>query len=241
MNVIILAAGIGSRLKPFTHELPKSLFKLDEDKTILGRMVEMVKKNCDARVCIVTGFEHKMIENLFSQETLVYNPFYRVTNSVVSLWFAREYLNDDVIIINSDVVVEEKLFRELLKINDPAIVLMDSSKADNADYKIATYDDKVVMMSKELTVFSGEYAGITRLSKESALRLKDKIEIMVANEQIDEWYENALVHMVLNNNFVLNFFDIPQFRWTEVDTVDDWLSAKKICEDEKKQEWIRLS
>ncbi len=91
-------------------------------------------------------------------------------------------------------------------------------------------------MSKELTVFSGEYAGITKLSRDSAVKLKHKIETMIANEQIDEWYENALVHMVLNGDFVLNFFDVPQFRWTEVDTVDDWLSAKKIYEDEKGQE-----
>ncbi len=236
MNVIILAAGMGSRLKPFTHEIPKSLFGLGKDQTIMRRMVEMTRRNSEARICIVTGFQHKKVENLFPEETLLYNPFYKVTNSVVSLWFAREYLNDEVIIINSDVVIEENLFKELLKIDKPAIVLMDSSKIHDADYKVATYDDRVVMMSKELTVFSGEYAGITKLSRDSAVKLKHKIEAMIANEQIDEWYENALVHMVLNGDFVLNFFDIPQFRWTEVDTVDDWLSAKKIYEDEKGQE-----
>lgn len=236
MNIIILAAGTGSRLKPFTHEIPKSLFRLGENQTILGRMVEMIRRNSKAQICIVTGFQHKKVEYLFPEETLLYNPFYKVTNSIVSLWFARQYLNDEVMIINSDVVVEGALFKELLKIDKPAIVLMDSSKIHDADYKIATYDERVVMMSKELTVFSGEYAGITKLSRDSAVKLKCKTEAMIADEQIDEWYENALVHMVLNDDFVLNFFDVPQFRWTEVDTVDDWLSAKKIYEDEKGQE-----
>lgn len=236
MNIIILAAGMGSRLKPFTHKIPKSLFRLGKDQTILRRTLGMIRRNSKARICIVTGFQHKKIENLFPEETLLYNPFYKVTNSIASLWFAREYLNDEVIIINSDVVIEEALFKELLKVDKPAVVLMDSSKTHDADYKIATYDERVVMMSKELTVFSGEYAGITKLSKDSSIKLKHKIETMIASEQIDEWYENALVHMVLNVDFVLNFFDIPQFRWTEVDTVDDWLSAKKIYEDEKGQE-----
>jgi len=236
MKVIILAAGAGARLKPFTENVPKCLFKLGEEETILERMVGLIKRNSKAEICIVTGFLHEKIESTIRGVKFVCNPFYNVTNSIVSLWFAREYLDDEVIIINSDVVIEQNLFKEVLKIDNPATVLMDSSKKHDADYKIAVYNDKVIMMSKDLSTFSGEYAGITKLSKDAAIKLRHKIETMVANEQIDEWYENALVHMVLNGNFALNFFDIPQYRWTEVDTVDDWLSAKKIYEDEKRRE-----
>ena len=232
-RVIILAAGIGSRLKPFTDDTPKCLFKLGKDVTIVGRTVDIVKRNVDTEVIIAVGFLHEKIESLLSEVTFVYNPFYRVTNSIASLWFAREYLDDDVIIINSDVVFEEKLFKEILRIDNPATILMDSSKAYSADYKVATYSDRVVMMSKELHTCSGEYVGITKLSKDSAMKLRQKIEAMVKNEQIDEWYENALVHMVLNDNFVLNFCDVSQFQWAEVDTVDDLLTAKMIYETGK--------
>jgi len=55
---------------------------------------------------------------------------------------------------------------------------------------------------------------------------------MIHNGQIDEWYEDALVDMVLKDDFVVNFYDISQFQWTEVDTPDDLLSARKICETE---------
>ena len=232
-RVVILAGGVGSRLKPFTESTPKSLFKLARDETILERMVNIAKTAADAEICVVTGFQHEKIESLLSEVTFVYNTFYRVTNSIASLWFAREYLDDDVIIINSDVVFEEKLFKEILRIDNPATILMDSSKAYGADYKVATYSDRVVMMSKELHTCSGEYVGITKLSKDSAMKLRQKIEAMVKNEQIDEWYENALVHMVLNDNFVLNFCDVSQFQWAEVDTVDDLLTAKMIYETGK--------
>ena len=232
-RVIILAAGTGSRLKPFTDNTPKCLFKLGKDVTIVGRTVDIVKRNVDAEVIIAVGFLHEKIESMLCEVTFVYNPFYRVTNSIASLWFAREYLNDEVIIINSDVVFEEKLFKEILKIDNPATILMDSSKAYSADYKVATYSDRVVMMSKELHTFSGEYVGITKLSKDSAIALRHKIEAMVKNEQIDEWYENALVHMILNDNFVLNFYDVSQFQWVEVDTVDDLLAATMIYETGK--------
>lgn len=230
MRVIILAAGIGSRLKPFTENMPKGLFKVGDEVTILERMVNMVKRNLEAEICVVTGFLHERVENLLSGVTFVYNPFYRVTNSIASLWFAREYLDDDVIITNSDIVIEEALFKELLKINSAATVLMDSSKMYDADYKVATYNDRVVIMSKELRTCSGEYAGITKLSKDSALKLRRKIEMMVEEEQIDEWYETALVNMILNDSFVLNYCDISQYQWVEVDTVDDLLAARKIYE-----------
>lgn len=232
-RVIILAAGTGSRLKPFTDDTPKCLFKLGKDVTIVNRTVDIVKRNVDAEVIIAVGFLHEKIENLLPDVTFVYNPFYRVTNSIASLWFAREYLDSDVIIINSDVVFEESLFKEILRIENPATILMDSSKAYSADYKVATYSDRVVMMSKELRTCSGEYVGITKLSKDSAIKLRHKIEAMVKNEQIDEWYENALVHMILNDNFVLHFSDVSQFQWVEVDTVDDLLSAKMIYETGK--------
>jgi choline kinase len=230
MRVIILAAGIGSRLKPFTENTPKGLFRLGKEVTILERMVNLVKRHSEAEICVVTGFLHERIENLLSGVSFVYNPFYRVTNSIASLWFAREYLDDDVIITNSDIVVEERLFIDLLKIGGAATVLMDSSKKYDADYKVATYDDRVVIMSKELRTYSGEYAGITKLSKDSALQLRRKIEVMVEEEQIDEWYETALVNMILNDSFVLNCFDISQYQWVEVDTVDDLLAARKIYE-----------
>jgi choline kinase len=230
MRVIILAAGIGSRLKPFTENTPKGLFRLGKEVTILERMVNLVKRHSEAEICVVTGFLHERIENLLSGVSFVYNPFYRVTNSIASLWFAREYLDDDVIITNSDIVVEEALFIDVLKISGAATVLMDSSKKYDADYKVATYDDRVVIMSKELRTYSGEYAGITKLSKDAALQLRRKIEVMVEEEQIDEWYETALVNMILNDSFVLNCFDISQYQWVEVDTVDDLLAARKIYE-----------
>ncbi len=192
-RVIILAAGIGSRLKPFTDDTPKCLFKLGKDVTIVGRTVDIVKRNVDAEVIIAVGFLHEKIESMLCEVTFVYNPFYRVTNSIASLWFAREYLDDEVIIINSDVVFEEKLFKEILKIDNPATILMDSSKAYSADYKVATYSDRVVMMSKELHTCSGEYVGITKLSKDSTMKLRHKIEAMLKNTgfkmlgyQIDE-------------------------------------------------------
>lgn len=230
MKAIILAAGVGSRLGPFTENTPKCLFKLGKGLTVLERMVDIAKKNIQGDIIVVTGYQSLKIEQLITGVTLVHNPFYQITNSIASLWFAREYLDDDVILINSDLVFQESLFKEIKNFDSPAFVTVDSSKISEADYKVAVFDDRVVMMDKGLNEFFGEYAGITKLSKNSALGLREKITNMTYNGQFGEWYETALVSMILDENFCLNYMDVHQYQWTEIDTPNDFLEAKKIHE-----------
>ena len=230
MNLLILAAGGGTRLRPFTENIPKCLFKLGRNATILSRAIDGFRRRGTARVCVVTGFMHDAVEQHTPDVEHVYNPFHGVTNSVASLWFAREYLDDDCVIINGDVVMEDALVGAIVEMDHPALVLIDSSRGAGADYKVATHEDHVVMMSKDLHTFTGEYVGVTKLDQESALLLRTEVDSMVHAGQTDEWYENALVRMVLNQDFNLGFVDIPQFHWTEVDTADDILAARKIYE-----------
>lgn len=235
MRVVILAAGTGSRLKPFTANTPKCLFRLGKDDTILSRAVSIVRESGVDDICVVTGFQHALIERSVAGVSFVQNPFYRVTNSIASLWFAREYLDDEVVLINSDVVFQHSLFKSILEFDRSPFVVMDSSRTLNADYKVAVLNRKVVMMGKDLTNSSGEYAGITRLSKDAASRLREKIESMVSDDQIDEWYETALVSMILEDSFSLYYMDIPEYAWTEVDSPNDLLEAKRIHEMGKQQ------
>ena len=118
MNYIILAAGVGTRLHPLTNESPKCLYKLDDNMTIIERTIMMINNNDpEGKIVIVTGFfEEKVKEKVqqFKNVELIYNPFYKVTNSIASLWFARQYLNGDVTILNADIVFDKKFCEEIL-------------------------------------------------------------------------------------------------------------------------------
>ena len=86
MKYIFLVAGKGTRLHPLTLKHPKSMYKLDENTTLLQRMVSVIKKHdLEADVVVVTGHMHKNIESQLEGVTFVYNPFYEVTNSIASL------------------------------------------------------------------------------------------------------------------------------------------------------------
>ena len=113
MNYIFLVAGRGARLHPLTLKYPKSLYKLDRDTTVLKRMVNLIKKyDVEANIIVVTGFMSDIIKEEIRDVIFVYNPFYEVTNSIASLWFAQSYLEaENVVIINGDIVMEERIVK----------------------------------------------------------------------------------------------------------------------------------
>jgi L-glutamine-phosphate cytidylyltransferase len=230
MRYIILAAGKGTRLHPLTKTCPKCMYTLGADKSVIQSMIANIR-HCDqdAEFIVVTGFMREEIEKHIKDVVFVYNPFYEVTNSIASLWFAKEYLTGDITILNSDIVAEEKLISSIIiKKFTGAKVLLDSSIKQEGDYNVQVKDDIVVVMSKELKNYYGEYAGITKLDSSSAKILRKEVEFMVNEQNYNQWYENALVQLIFKNDFKLGFIDIAEYNWAEIDSVDDLISAKEI-------------
>lgn len=236
MNYIILAAGKGTRLHPFTKNLPKCMLHIGRGETVAQRMVKMIKKHDPrAKITYVLGFKHEDAVKVISGCNIIVNPFYSATNSIASLWFAKDLLNDNVTIINGDIVLSDKLMKKIVQLGNKTAILLDSSIKKDGDYNVQVNGDRVIVMSKELKDYFGEYAGITKLNKSSALLLKNEICKMVNEGDFDQWYENALVQMILNSNFFLPYFDVADFEWIEIDTVNDLLIARELCNKEHKK------
>lgn len=236
MKYIFLVAGKGSRLNPLTSDMPKSMFKLGQDTTLIKRMINLIRKHDrDADIVVVTGHKHKSIEQSLTDVTFINNPFYEVTNSIASLWFAREHLDtENVVLIDGDIVMSDKLVGEVVcKKTERPLVLLDSSISQDGDYNVQIAGERVLVMSKELDHYFGEYAGITKLDRKSALVMRTEIESMVDGGYYDQWYENALVQMIFRDDFELFYTDISAYEWTEVDNVSDLIHAKNIHMSEK--------
>ncbi len=179
---------------------------------------------------IVTGHMHKSIERQIEGVSFIHNPFYEVTNSIASLWFAKEHLNAGAsVLIDADIVMSEALIKDVVcrEAQRPE-VLVDSSIKTDGDYNVEVSGGQVLVMSKELNSYYGEYAGITRLDAESAHMVYNEMESMIDEGFYDQWYENALVQLIFKNDFQLYYTDISSYEWTEVDSVNDLLLAKRI-------------
>lgn len=233
MTYIILSAGKGVKLQPLTLNHPKSLYKLDDKTTILQRLVRKIRKyDAEAEIVVVVGYMYKQIQQELEDDNVkfVHNPFYSVTSSMGSLWFAKEYLQrENVTIVNGDIVASDQLIKDVVSQHtDYPYVLLDSTRNDANKYNVQVQGDLVCVMSKNLTEFTGNYASMTKLDAVSSRFLLEQLKQMVNDEMYDLFFEDALVQMIFQNNFELYYKDIKDYKWTEVDCVDDLLKARQI-------------
>lgn len=233
MTYIILAAGKGSNLHPLTLKYAKTSYKLDENTTVLQRMVRSIRKeDKNAEIVVVVGYRAEFIKKELDGENVkfVMNPFYEVTNSISSLWFARDYLErENVTIVNGDAVFSDDIISlYLTKPTDYPYVLVDSSIQVPGAYNAVVKDNSVLVMSKKLENFSARYCCTTKLDPVSSRLLKQEIDKMVNSNMYDQFFEDSLVQMIMFHDFQLFCVDIAGMKWVEVDGVDDLLNAKII-------------
>lgn len=233
MTYVVLAAGQGKNLHPLTLSHPKTLYKLDGKTTVLQRLVRSIRKyDKEAEIVVVVGFMYKHIQKELEDDnvTFVHNPYYAATSSMGSLWFAKGYLQrENVTIINGDIVMSDKLMNDIICVyTDVPYVLLDSTQTDGNKYNVQVQDDKVCVMSKDLTEFLGNYASVTKLDAVSSRFVLEQLDQMVNEGMYNLFFEDALVQMIFDKNFELYYKDIKDYQWTEVDNVDDLLKARQI-------------
>jgi len=233
MTYIILAAGKGNNLQPLTLKYAKTSYKLDEETTVLQRMVRSIRRiDKNAEIVVVVGYKAEEIKRELDGENVkfVMNPFYEVTNSISSLWFARDYLErENVTIVHGDVVFSDEIVSlYLTRLTDYPYVLVDSSCIKPGAYNVVAQDDQVLVMSKKLENFSAKYCCMTKLDPVSSRLLKQEIDSMIESNMYDQYFEDSLVQMIMFHDFQLFCEDVTGKQWAEVDTVDDLLIAQKI-------------
>src|SRR3989344_8040000 len=110
MDVLLLCAWRGNRLKPITDKLPKPLIKIS-GKTILERMLGRLEEENVENIFIIDGYKKELIQKTakskFKKLNLVFitNPFYSTLNNIVSMWLAKPYLEgQEFVFINGDLV-----------------------------------------------------------------------------------------------------------------------------------------
>lgn len=233
MTYIILVAGQGKNLQPLTLSYPKTLYKLDGNTTVLQRLVRSIRKyDKEAEIIAVIGFMYKYLQKELEDDNVkfVNNPFFAVTCSMGSLWFAKDYLQrENVTIINGDIVMSDNLMKDVVCAHtDIPFVLLDSTQTSSIKYNVQVQGDKVCVMSKNLTEFFGNYASVTKLDAVSSRFVLEQLDQMVNEGMYNLFFEDSLVQMIFDKNFELYYKDIKDYKWTEVDCVDDLLKARQI-------------
>lgn len=233
MTYIILAAGKGSNLRPLTLQYPKTSYKLDETTTVLQRMVRSIRRfDKNAEIVVVIGYLSDQIKHELEDDNVkfVMNPFYEVTNSISSVWFARDYLErENVTIVHGDVVFDDYLSENyLVKETDKPYVLVDKTYSNPNAYNVVTKDDEILVMSNKLESYDAKYCCMTKLDAVSARLVKREVDNMIYSNMYNLYFEDSLVQMIMFRDFQLYYEDVSGYGWNEINGVDDILKARGI-------------
>lgn len=221
MRAILMAAGMGTRISSETNK-PKSLLPL-RNESIIHHTVRMLQKH-GIKVCVVLGYKKQyLIDELNDMDVdFVVNPFYRVTNSIASLYLARNFLDDDVILANADVYWDEDILNILLSNHDDVMMLADSSRVEEGDYFFKVENGVLKDYGKELKLSDRncEYVGIAKINKNFIKDFKKQLVYLVENEEYNYWWENVL-YSICDKKAIPVVDVYPKF-WGEVDTKADY-------------------
>jgi choline kinase len=221
MKAVILAAGIGSRLKSDLH---KSLTKLPDGKTIFARQVNILKESKAEEIIIVVGYGKEEIIKRFSELTFVYNPDFETTNTSKSLMLALQSTEkDDILWLNGDVCLDKEVFSRVLQKGGNAIGV-NSEECGEEEVKYLTDESgKIIEISKQVKAAEGEAIGVNLISEKDFSVFLEKLVACDDNDYFEKGIE-----LVVND--MVKFFpaDISGCRCIEVDFKEDLEKAKKM-------------
>lgn len=225
MKLVLLAAGRGTRISRYLEGRPKCTVDIG-GQPLIEYTIDLFNKNGIDDIAIVLGYEGHYIKEALEGKNVkfYYNPFYDVTNSVASIWFAKDFFEpaDDVLIMNADVFLEQKTLDIVLAEKKSPVLFSDDTRKEESDYKFYYENDILIKHGKELTGddITGEYVGIAKLSKDFLPEFLHRLEILIDSQQHGLWWENILYSMIEEQPIHVRNV-APNF-WGEVDYIEDY-------------------
>jgi choline kinase len=238
---MVLAAGAGRRLQPWTDTLPKTLVPVDGDTTILDVSLANFARVGLTDVVLVAGYKaealHDRQADLESRHgvslEVVFNDKAEIWNNAYSLWVAREHFSRGVLLVNGDTITPTNVFQGVLDDDNPADVLiaLDDVKP-LAEEEMKVHLDEhghLTAINKALDPASaqGEYIGLTLIRPGGADALADALKATWERDP-QLYYEDGFQEYADRGGFV-GASPIGEVEWVEVDDHADLARAREVA------------
>jgi choline kinase len=237
---MVLAAGAGRRLRPYTDTLPKALVPVDGDTTIMDISLRNLAAVGLTDVVVVVGYRAEAVEERKEalerrhgvRLTLAYNDKAEEWNNAYSLWTAREYFAEGVLLVNGDTVHPVSVEETLLAARGPELLLaVDNAKTLAEEEMKVTLDEsghlRTITKLMDPATAAGEYIGATLIEGSLADRLADALKTTWERDP-QLYYEDGYQELV-NRGGKVAVAPIGTVEWVEVDNHDDLARAREIA------------
>lgn len=243
---LVLAAGAGRRLRPYTDTLPKALVPVDPEGdgslTVLDLTLGNFAEIGLTEAAVVVGYRKEAVyerkaalEAKYGIElTLIDNDKAEEWNNAYSLWCARDVLARGVILANGDTVHPVSVEKSLLAARGDGkriILALDTVKSlADEEMKVVTEPGKGVTRITKLmdpATATGEYIGVTLIEPEAAADLADALRTTFERDP-DLYYEDGYQELV-DRGFTVDVAPIGEVAWVEIDNHDDLAKGREIA------------
>mgnify|MGYP001182011973 CR=1 FL=1 len=237
---LVLAAGAGRRLRPYTDHLPKALVPVDGDTTILDIALHNLATVGLTEITVVVGYAADAVRERQSaleerhgvRLTLVHNDRAEEWNNAYSLWLAREHFARGALLVNGDTVHPVSVEKTLLAQRGPGLLLAVDNVKPLADEEMKVTLDEAgglrrITKQMDPAAAFGEYIGVTLIEPWVAADLAAALETTWRRDP-NLYYEDGFQQFADDGGQV-RVATIGAVEWVEVDNHDDLARAREIA------------
>jgi choline kinase len=226
MRVIILAAGKGERLRPLTEDRPKCLIEAHPGVAIIDLQLRSIATVPEIEsVVVVTGYRASQVDDHLARGTpvpvkTIYNPFYDISNDMVSLWTAIRFMGEPFIVLNGDDVFAPKVIADLVAAEGDICAVIDQKPSyDTDDMKVELADGRLTAIGKDLAMerAQGESIGMIRFKGHGQSAMSGALERLLRTDNHRSIHWLAAIQMLIDEGERVDYSLCVPEHWAEID------------------------
>jgi phosphoenolpyruvate mutase len=225
MKALILNSGLGSRMGVLTSEHPKCMTEISARETILSRQLKLIAEAGIEDVVITTGYYDGVLVkycnslDLPLHFTFVKNPIYDQTNYIYSIYCAKDYLDDDIVLLHGDLVFEGEVFDRVVASPVSCMAVSSTLPLPEKDFKAKVVDGMVMAVGVDIFNDAMEAQALYKLYRNDWNVWLKKIIEFCENDNRKVYAENAL--NTLDGAANIHALDVQNLLCSEIDNPED--------------------
>lgn len=246
MKALILNSGMGSRMGVLTSEHPKCMTEITAKDTILSRQLKQIVDAGIKEVVMTTGlFDEVLVDYCNSLElpleiTFVKNPVYKDTNYIYSIYCAKEYLNDDIVLMHGDLVFEHEVFEQLLANKSSCMTVSSTVALPEKDFKAVIKNDRIEKVGIEFFENAMAAQPLYKINQADWEIWLQKIQEYCESNQVKCYAENAFNEV--SEMCKIYPLDVTDMLCSEIDNPEDLVMVStKVKELEQRTVYMCFS
>jgi L-glutamine-phosphate cytidylyltransferase len=225
LQALILAAGEGSRLADPLGR-PKCLREVGDTPLVHHQLAALSSADVLDVVIVVGYAQARVKDSVGSWARFVTNERFAETNSMYSFLLGERVVDEDVVVMNSDIYCDPRLFQLLLAADEDALLYDSSSGEEDEQMKVRVHDGALVEMSKSLPPdrVAGENVGVLKLTRDTEEAMAEAAAGLVESGHEDAWLAEAV--NVVAERHPIECIDVAGWPWIEIDFPEDLVRAR---------------